>query len=186
MPFLPPLPDDLAKKASDEKAKSDAKGNSAGDNVVCSLEVADWSMSSVLDVLSKQTGVNVICMSSPEKKLTVRLKDVKLSEMIRHICAISGMSYLKTGTTYVIATVDQLKAAYPVEWSINNPTLLDPMQEISADIYMCSYVNATQVADTLRSSSAIRRNSWFWPVPSSRCPLLPASTPAPARVRPRP
>jgi type II secretory pathway component HofQ len=149
-PYLPPLPTELANKASDDKAKDDGKGNTAGDNVLCSLDVSDWELSKVLRVLSQQTNVNVISMSASDKKLTIRLSDVKLSDMIHHICAITGMASLKTGGTYVIATPDQLKAAYPIEWSIANPPIPpDPMQDIASDIYMCSYVNSQQVADSL-------------------------------------
>lgn len=128
----------------------DGKPNTSGDSVLCSLDVADWDLAKVLRVLSQQTNVNVITMSAPDKKLTIRLSDVKLSEMIHHICAITGMASLKTGNTYVIATPEQLKASYPIDWAIANPAQYDPMAEISADIYMCSYVNSTQIADTLK------------------------------------
>ncbi|HVT11075.1 MAG TPA: type II and III secretion system protein [Fimbriimonadaceae bacterium] len=129
----------------------DGKPGTSGDNVVCSLDVADWDLAKVLRVLSQQTNVNVITMSAPDKKLTIRLADVKLSEMIHHICAITGMASIKTGSTYVIAAPDQLKASYPLEWAAENPAPpADPMAEISADIYMCSYVNSTQIADTLK------------------------------------
>lgn len=149
MPYVPPLPVELTEKASDDKAKADGKTNTDGDSVLCSLDVADWELAKVLRVLSQQTNVNVITMSSPDKKLTIRLADVKLSEMIHHICAITGMAALKTGATYVIATPDQLKTAYPIEWTMANPVTLDPMQDVTTDFYMCSYVNASQIADAL-------------------------------------
>ena len=148
-PYLPPLPTELVALASDEKATADGKDNKSGDNVLCSLDVADWDLAKVLRVLSQQTNVNVITMSAPDKKLTIRLADVKLSEMIHHICAITGMASLKTGETYVIATPEQLKAAYPIEWTIANPVQVDPLTEIANDIYMCSYVSSQMVADTL-------------------------------------
>src|SRR4051812_26333387 len=122
------------------------KGN---DSVVCSLDVADWELAKVLRVLSQQTNVNVITMSAPDKKLTIRLADVKLADMIRHICAITGMASLKTGGTYVIATAEQLKTAYPVEWAIANPVQVDPATDLTTDFYMCSFVNASQIADSL-------------------------------------
>ncbi|MFI5385430.1 MAG: type II secretion system protein GspD [Fimbriimonadales bacterium] len=133
----------------DDDGKSDGKKSVADENVVCSLDVSDWDLAKVLHVLSQQAGVNVISLSTSDKKLTVRLADVKLSEMIRHICAITGMASLKTGGTYVIATADQLKTAYPIEWAIANPTKADPLLEIATDLYMCSYVNSSQIVDTL-------------------------------------
>lgn len=140
--FLPPF--DEPKNGSDNSA------DVSGDNVICSLDVADWELAKVLRVLSQQTKVNVITMSAPDKKLTIRLSDIKLSEMIHHICAITGMAALKTGGTYVIATPDQLKTAYPVEWaSVNPPPQADPATDVTTDFYMCSYVNAGQIADSL-------------------------------------
>jgi type IV pilus assembly protein PilQ len=121
-----------------------------GDNVICSLDVADWELAKVLRVLSQQTKVNVITMSAPDKKLTIRLSDIKLADMIKHICAITGMAALKTNGTYVIATPDQLKAAYPLEWAVSNPPAqADPATDLTTDFYMCSYVNAAQIADSL-------------------------------------
>lgn len=125
-------------------------GGVTGDDVVCSLDVADWELAKVLRVLSQQTKVNVITMSAPDKKLTIRLSDIKLAEMIKHICAITGMAALKTGGTYVIATPEQLKTAYPVEWAVLNPPQQpDPATDVTTDFYMCSYVNAGQIADSL-------------------------------------
>src|SRR4051812_10599192 len=69
--------------------------------------------------------------------------------MIHHICAITGMASLKTNGTYVIATADQLKTAYPIEWAIANPMQRDPMMDVTTDFYMCSFVNASQIADSL-------------------------------------
>lgn len=149
-PFVPPVPQELATKASAEKAAADAKANTDGDRVMCSLDVADWELAKVVRVLSQQTGVNVIALAASDKKLTVRLTDVKLSDMIRHICAVSGLATLKIGPTYIIATPEQLKAAYPVEWALANPPTIDPMQQVAADVYYCSYISSTQIADTLR------------------------------------
>lgn len=131
--------------ANDEPKKD---GKKDGD-IVCSLDVADWDLSKVLHVLSQQTGVNVITLATTDKKLTVRLADVKLSEMLRHLCAITGMASLKTGDTYVVATVDQLKTAYPAEWIAANPQRYDPMLDLATDFYTCSYVNSNQIADSL-------------------------------------
>lgn len=132
------------------KLNDDGPAKKEGDNTICSLDVADWELAKVLRVLSQQTHVNVITMSAPDKKLTIRLSEIRLADMIRHICAITGMACLKTGGTYVIATPEQLKAAYPLEWaSANPPALPDPANDISTDFYMCSFVNAAQIADSL-------------------------------------
>lgn len=130
----------------DKGSKSVPTGTDA---TICSLDVADFELAKVVRILSQQTNVNVIALSNPEKKLTIRLSDITLAEMIRHICAVSGMAYLKSNGTYVVATADQLKAAYPLEWATANPIQVDPMAEISHEIYLCSFVNATQIAETL-------------------------------------
>ncbi len=120
-----------------------------GDTTICSLDVADWELAKVVRVLSQQTNVNVIALSNPDKKLTIRLSDISLAEMIKHICAVSGMAYVKSNGTYVVATAEQLKAAYPVEWASANPVHADPMSETAHEIYLCSFVNASQIAETL-------------------------------------
>lgn len=135
--------------AMDGDKNTKAVTGTGGDTTVCSLDVADWELAKVVRVLSQQTNVNVIALSNSDKKLTIRLSDITLAEMIRHICAVSGMAFLKTNGTYVIATTEQIKAAYPLEWAAANPVQVDPMTEVAHEIYLCSFVNASQIADTL-------------------------------------
>lgn len=124
------------------------------ESIVCSLNVVDWDVSKCLRLLSEQTHVNMVVLSNPSAKLTVRLEKVPLPEMVRHLCAITGLSVLKIGDAYVFATEEALKKGYPVEFERDHPTpppaLPLPKGERATQIYRTSFVNADALVSTLR------------------------------------
>jgi len=75
----------------------------------------------VLELVSRQTKTNLVLLSPPSAKLTINLTNVRLIDMIRHICALTQLSHVKVGSTFVLAGEIQLKAAYPAEWNAANP-----------------------------------------------------------------
>lgn len=124
-----------------------------GDMARCSVDAADLEPAKVLRLLSRQTGVNLVLLGSTDAKITLRLSDVPLIEIIKHISAMTGMAYLKVGDTYVIGTKDRLTTAYPAEWKAANvepapPTPAPPVEAVT-DTYRTSYVSATQIVTAL-------------------------------------
>lgn len=118
---------------------------------VCSLNVPDMELSKVVRILADQTKTNIILMSKPEARLTIRLVDVPLSTMLRHICALSGLSMLEVDDTYVLATEDQLKTGYPQAWAAAHPVKEAVKQDVVTQTVLLKYVKAGQMAKALAS-----------------------------------
>ena len=121
----------------------------------CSVDAADMEPAKVLRLLSRQTGVNLILLGSSDAKLTLRLSDVPLTEIIKHVAAMTGMDYLKVGDTFVIGGADRLKTAYPQEWKATKIEPAPPVPpapptvENATESYRTSFVSATGLAASL-------------------------------------
>jgi type II secretory pathway component GspD/PulD (secretin) len=123
---------------------------SAAEATRCSVDAADLEPAKVLRLLSRQSGVNLILLSATDSKITLRLSDVPLLEIIKHISAMTGLAYLKVGDTFVIGKSDSLSAAYPAEWKAANPTpAAAPQVETFTETYRTSYVSAVQIVSAL-------------------------------------
>ncbi|RYG22294.1 hypothetical protein EON82_17425 [bacterium] len=119
----------------------------------CSVDAADLDAAKVLRLLSRQTGVNLILLSATDTKITLRLADVPLIEIIKHVSAMTGMAYLKVGETFVIGKSDRLSASYPAEWKAANPEPVAapaaPQAVIVTETYRTSYVSAAAIVTAL-------------------------------------
>ena len=122
------------------------------DATMVDLNMKDAEVGTVLQVLSSQSGVNLILASPSMAKVSLHLKQVTLIDAIRHLCAVSGLSFVKVGTTYVVAADQALKVGYPQEYAENHPVtaVVEPRAKIT-EVYATNYVNATQVAETLKT-----------------------------------
>ena len=116
---------------------------------VCSLNVPDMDLAKIVRILADQTETNIILMAKQDARLTIRLDNVTLPTMLRHICALSGLSMLDVDDTYVIATEDLLKSGYPEEWASKHPVKAEPKPETITETLELKYVKAGQVAAAL-------------------------------------
>ena len=91
------------------------------ENIRCSINMKDAPIDEVLRELSKQTNFDLLLLNSATTKVTLRLTDTRLRDVIRHLCALSGLKNLKVGSTWVIAKSEDLKAGYPDEYSVAFP-----------------------------------------------------------------
>jgi type IV pilus assembly protein PilQ len=133
--------------SGEPKAQAPVK---AIEDVLCSVQVIDGEPAKVLDLLSRQTKVNLVLLTPTTGKMTLNLAGIPFREMLEHICALSGLRYLKVGSTFVLATDVQLKAAYPVEWLAANPQVAPPSgPDTISRIYTASYVDAVKLADSI-------------------------------------
>lgn len=142
--MLAPLPQagpdaNLAPDLHDDmKAMADDPGSTS--SPVCSLNVVNEDPAKILQVLSTQTKTNLVLLSPSDKKLTLNLRSVPLLEMIRHICALSGLQFLKVNETFVLATPEALKSAYEEEWEAAHPTPAPPTPAEKPAIVVSSLV----------------------------------------------
>ncbi len=119
---------------------------------LCSISASQEEPGKILQILSQQTHANLMLLAKPDARLTVRLTNVPLSTMIRHICAMSDLDFLKVGETYVIATPDKLKSAYPADWDAAHPSRTAPVVPEAVrttSCYRTNFVNASQIAEAI-------------------------------------
>ena len=120
----------------------------------CSVDAADMEPAKILRLLSRQTGVNLVLLGKDESKITLRLSDVPLTEIIKHIAAMTGTAFLKVADTFVIGTPERLTANYPLEWKAANATPVQEaptVAEIVTDSFRTSFVSASGLAAALTS-----------------------------------
>lgn len=120
----------------------------------CSLTGVDMEFSKALKFITSNTGLNLLLIAPNAPKITVQLKDVTALEMLQHLCAMGGMSYLKVGTTYAIASEATLKGAYPTEWNTVHPvaatTESNPSEAVVEDVVevvTINYLNMKEVTE---------------------------------------
>jgi len=121
------------------------------EEVLCSAQVVQEDPAKVLQMLSMQTKINMILLSQPQQKLTLQLVKVPLIEMIRHICALTGLAHLKVGETFVLATPEVLKTNYPAEWAAKHPAPPPPPTAVptATRIYRTSFVSSVTIAQAI-------------------------------------
>ena len=148
---LPPEP--LIDIVSPPADKDTDKNKSLGENTLCSLNVINEDPAKILQILSNQAQANLVLLSIPDKKLTLNLRDVRLIDMIRHICALTSLKYLKVGGTFVLATGEALKGAYPAEWEAANPAPIPipeaPKPVLVTSTILLNHVSSARIAPVL-------------------------------------
>lgn len=128
----------------------------AKEAIHCSVDAADLEPAKVLRLLSRQTGVNLVLLGASDAKITLRLSDVPLIEIIKHIGAMAGMTFLKVGDTFVVGKPESLTSAYPAEWKATHPDPVPPPPapsvEVETETYRTSYVAAAALATALKEA----------------------------------
>ncbi len=91
------------------------------EDTICDVVCSNTDLYGVLQMLSATTKANLVAVATTDQKLTLSLRRVRLAEALKHISSVIGMSYLRSGSTFLIGPEERLKAAYPVEWAKANP-----------------------------------------------------------------
>ena len=124
------------------------------DETICSLNVVDWELGKVLQALSLQTQANLLLQAPPDTKLTIILSNIQLVDMLRHICAVTSLDFLKVDNAYIVASAAKLEAGYPTEWLALHPKA-EPVRPLVVPIvtrvYMANFVRSSQIVETLKS-----------------------------------
>lgn len=152
--FLPNLEQKPAEQVSQpaEPLASALFSGAATEPVVkrnCSINVVNYDLAKVLQELSGQAKTNLVLIGQADKKLTLRLSNVSLQEMLRHISAVSGLATLKVGDTYALGLESDLARAYPQEWAASKPVIA-AQDETVIETYMTRNVDGGQIGDALR------------------------------------
>ncbi|HZH98504.1 MAG TPA: hypothetical protein VEX38_05990 [Fimbriimonadaceae bacterium] len=130
------------------------------EDTIVSLNCSDAKLNEVLDQLTELSKANLVLLSPTESKITLRLKNVRLAEMLRHITSMTGLAYLKVNNAFLIATPEKLKSAYPAEFAATFPepvssgggqvTTQDTQEPVITRIYNTKYVDSSQLANAIK------------------------------------
>ena len=123
------------------------------DQTPCTLQVVDQDLPTMLRLLSDKAHVSLVLLSASDKKITTNLVNLPFVDVLHHLCALSGLNYLKVGPIYVVATQDKLESAYPKEYLAAHPEDVPaPAPQaptLVTQTYYANYVSSTQLAESL-------------------------------------
>lgn len=158
----PAIPQSTVRVTQGTKPKPPASIEDKLVDVVCT----NTDVNGVLALLSASTKTNMVLVSPAEAKLTLRLKQVKLIDAVRHICAVAGIAHLKVGDAYLFGDAERIRNAYPKEWArayppakieapphVEPPKVDPPKVEVEDPIVTrvvsVSYTDTAKLADML-------------------------------------
>lgn len=141
------------------------------DDKIVDVVCTNTDLNGVLALLSASTKANMVLVSPSESKLTLRLKQVRLIDAVRHICAVAGLTHLKVSNAYLFGDAEKLKAGYPAEYAkaypdvkvpeppkveIPNTTNTTPPAEAPKEstitkVVPVSYADPTQLVNTIKA-----------------------------------
>lgn len=127
-----------------------------GENTLCTLQAVRADMPATLRMLSDQSHVGLVLLSPTEVKLTTNLVKIPFIDALRHVCALSDLTFLKVRSTYVVASKDRLIASYPAEYYAVHPdekpepkAAVKPPEETITQVYSANYISSTALAEAL-------------------------------------
>ena len=127
----------------------------SGENTLCTLQAVKADMPTMLRMLSDQSHIGLVLLSTTDIKLTTNLVKIPFIEALRHVCALSQLDYLKVGTTYVVASKDRLKDAYPdVYYTVHpdekpKPEVKPVVEDTVTQVYIANYVSSKDLCDAI-------------------------------------
>lgn len=165
-------------KVVDTKPKVTATSNI--EDKIVTVVASGASLATVVDMLCEQSKANIVLVSPSESKITVRLVQVRLSDALNHLCAVTGLTNIKSKSTYVIGDEAKLKQAYPVEWAkLNPPTVeantepvkVEPKEPMAIETFFSNNVDVESLSATLKAVFE-KDGLVITPGPSTRSPIL--------------
>jgi len=129
----------------------------SGENTLCTLQAVKADMPTMLRMLSDQSHIGLVLLSPTEIKLTTNLVNIPFIDALRHVCALSNLTFLKVRSTYVVASKEKLMEAYPDEYFALHPedkpkpVQAPVIEDTVTEIYSTNYIGAPALADALTS-----------------------------------
>ncbi|HLP00033.1 MAG TPA: hypothetical protein VK171_15670 [Fimbriimonas sp.] len=105
------------------------------------LNLVTTPLETVVSVLSKQAGVNIVLLTKSDQKVTISVKNMVLGEALKHLATLAGIRVLKVNNTVVMADEATLKASYPDEYAAETvkpevPPVVEPAPTVDRVITM--------------------------------------------------
>jgi type II secretory pathway component GspD/PulD (secretin) len=154
-----PLPDVKPKKADVKPpvTKDAPKAPQAtGEKTLVTLQAVKADMPAMLRTLSDQSRIGLVLLSPAETRLTTNLVNIPFIDALRHVCALSNLTFLKVRSTYVVAAKEKLIEAYPDEYYALHPDekplpvkAVPPPEETVTQVFYSNYLGSGALADAL-------------------------------------
>ena len=169
-PIEPVLPS--APQSAPEKFAEAPQPNKPWDQRLVTLNLSATAIESVVAVLSKQTGVNIVLLAKTDQKVTISVSQMPVGDALKHLAMLAGLRTIKVKNAVIIADDATLKSAYPKEYEleyalVTKPELpkppapqLNPAPEVVDSIqriYSLRYQGATQLVTALKEYLASKK-----------------------------
>ncbi len=128
------------KKAAPPKPKA-----AAPKPILVNMEFKDADIVSVIRLLAKQSGENMVCDPSVKGAITMALKDVPFETALMLIVKTSGMEYTRLGNIIVVGSAESLKRL---------PDKLPTKEEKGAKLTQVIPLEQAKVSDMITTLSA--------------------------------
>ncbi|MEI7986117.1 MAG: type II and III secretion system protein [Armatimonadota bacterium] len=90
------------------------------------LNLSATAIETVVSVISKQTGANVVLLSKPNQKVTINVSQMPISEALKHLAMLAGLRTIRVKNAVVMADEVTLKGAYPKEYDLEYGNVVKP------------------------------------------------------------
>jgi type II secretory pathway component GspD/PulD (secretin) len=90
------------------------------------LNLSATAIETVVSIISKQTGANVVLLSKPNQKVTISVSQMPIGEALRHLAMLAGLRTIRVKNAVVMADEVTLKGAYPKEYELEYSNLVKP------------------------------------------------------------
>lgn len=89
---------------------------------LCTLNLKNAKLADAISLLCKQTGLDLVLLTGPETTVTISITDMPLVDVLKHLCAMTNLAYVKSGSAFIVGTSEQLQKSYPKEFAEVSPT----------------------------------------------------------------
>jgi type II secretory pathway component GspD/PulD (secretin) len=135
------------------------------------LNLSETAIATVVSIISKQTGVNVILMAKSDQKVTINVAQMPLTDAMKHLAMLAGLRSIRVNNAFIIADETALKSVYPKEFENEyglavktevpspsptgnegktTPSVTAEVQDVIQRIYNLKYQDAALVSTALK------------------------------------
>lgn len=88
---------------------------------LCTLNLKNAKLADAISLLCKQTGLDLVLLTGPETTVTISITDMPLVDVLRHLCAMTNLAFIKSGSAFIVGSSEQLQKSYPKEFAEISP-----------------------------------------------------------------
>ncbi len=125
---------------------------------LCTLNLKNAKLADAISLLCKQTGLDLVLLTGPETTVTINITDMPLVDVLRHLCAMTNLAFIKSGSAFIVGTSEQLQKSYPKEFAEASPApkpAPEPVkpeeQKLVTRAVRTNHLSAGQIVESLKT-----------------------------------